>query len=157
MTPREIRCHKIFRAMNKTWLWNIKSSHLSPSPSPLPHLFVSYHRPVFLCQGKGMSCKANDLVWLKTQGNEQVTPESHWLMGNKPCHWNVSRMQQLRCVFMWQRWSATQPRPEERIYSESIPEMCSKLRCKIPRHTNVPSTRMLHVCVKHGHYLQYIN
>lgn len=33
-----------------------------------------------------MSCKANDLVGLKTPENEQVTQEFLWLMGNKARH-----------------------------------------------------------------------
>lgn len=117
MNPWELCCHNIFRATDTTWLWNIKRSHLSTSPS-LPPFFLLLNTPLFLCQEKGMSCKANDLVWLKTPENKQVTQESHWVMGNKPCHWNVSRMKQAHCVLMWQYWAAPKPGLKENIFQK---------------------------------------
>lgn len=129
MTPWEVRCHKILRAMDETWLWNMKSSHLSTSPS-LPLSFLLLDTTLFLCQGKGMSCKANYVVWLKTLENEQVTLESHWQMGIKPYHWNVSRMQHLNCVFMWQHRAATRPGMEENILSKCKLEMCKNWKYK---------------------------
>lgn len=148
MTPWEICCHKIFRAMNKTWLWNIKSSHLSTF-SLSTTFFLLLNTALFLCQGKGMSCKANDLVWLKTPGNEQVTQESHWLMGNKPCHWNVSRMQRLHCVFMWQCCNTS--RAGGKYIRKAFWRCVNNYDANYcMHHTNVPSARMLDVSVKRG-------
>lgn len=76
--PWEIFCHKIFRAVQKTWLtWlNIKNSHLSTFLLTML-LFLSSNIALFrfLCQGKGLSCKANDLLWITTLESEEVTQE----------------------------------------------------------------------------------